>query len=145
MTLKQRAYVKLATINAVLVVACFSMAACPKPRDVSTLSPAAQREAKLTEVKKVINDAIDATIAANRAGKLPLSVTQAALSTDWQLIDIIDANPANVYERVMDVIRNARQALPAGINAQVAAFNELINGWLNSIQKALDAAKPLPQ
>ncbi len=129
---------RLIILTTLLVVGLVTTA-CPKNPDISKLPPASQAEYKRTQIKKVVNDTIDAAIAANHAGKLPNSITQAVLTTDWQLIDILDSPAPDALSRAKVIVANAKQALPSAISPEVAAYNALIVGWLNQIEQVLNA------
>ena len=81
----------------------------------------------------------DVSIAAINANALPppanLSdpLTAQVLTINKQLLDIIQAKPADMKTQLTTVITNARQALPQPLDAKIAGWLTLIENFVREI------------
>lgn len=106
------------------------------PPDTSQLSPQGRQNLQRLNVIKVVNDASTAVIAANKATPQAASDTLTArvLTANKQILDVIQANPTGYRDLALTAARNARDALPADLQA-------LFDKYLSAVIAALQAVQ----
>lgn len=104
------------------------------PRDLSQLSAQGRIEYTADQVVKIVNDATDAVIAANRSGVLRDDVEQKILTINKQVLDVVRDNPSNWRSLAISAIRNARQALPPNVDALVGQYLASVIGALQEVK-----------
>lgn len=108
--------------------------ACNKnPPDTSQLSPQGKQDLQRLNVIKVVNDASTAVIAANKATPQAASDTLTArvLTANKQVLDVIQANPTGYKDLALTAARNARDALPADLQA---LFDKYVSAVISALQ-----------
>lgn len=119
----------LVMVTALAAVSC----AHPKP-DTSQLSPQGLRDYRATQVVKIVNDVTTAVITANKAKQLSDAHAIAVLTIDKQVLDVIEANPVDFQAKAIVVFRNARDALPADVQAAIGVYLSKIADVLSEVR-----------
>ena len=122
-----------------LALLCFVLAfltACAgkRPPDTSQLSPEGRQSYTTLQVVRVVNDVTTAAIAANQANQLTDTATAAVLTVNKQVLDVIAANPRGFKAQALVVFANARDALPADVQALIAAYLARVSAVLQEVQ-----------
>ena len=92
---------------------------------------------KTLDLVRGINDVSIAAINANALpppNNLSDPLTAQVLTVNKQLLDIVQAKPADMKNQLTTVITNARQALPQPLDAKIAGWLTLIEGFIGDIK-----------
>lgn len=119
-----------------LIVGGLGLTACagnPKP-DTSQLSSKGLAAYKAVQVVRAINDVTTGAIAANKTGQLSDAATAHVLTINKQALDVVEADPVGYKAKALVTIKNARDALPAGVDALIAAYLQKTIAILNEVQ-----------
>lgn len=137
------ALVALVVLAAVTITAqAFAVSGCannPKP-DTSQLSPQGVHDLQLVQVVRGVNDVTTAAIATNRAGRLSDEYTAIVLRINKQVLDVIEANPANFKDAAAVTLKNARDGLPANIAAQIGPYLDAVRAVLDGLPARIQVA-----
>jgi hypothetical protein len=116
-----------------LVLLALLVASCAKP-DTSKLSPEGWRAYRLLEVVQLANSATDAVILANKTGILPDATAATILTINKQILDYATTNPRGTLQQVHVIIVNARQGLPAAVDALVGQYLAKVLALVQAVQ-----------
>ena len=111
--------------GAVLVGPIVATGACAHP-NTTQLSRAGMLEYGGLQVVRLVNDATDAVILANKAGKASDALTAQVLTINKQLLDVIQTNPTTWKAIARAALKNALDTLPAAARADVRGYLGII-------------------
>ena len=120
----------VATVLAGLSLGCSNN----PPPDTSQLSPVGLRDFHTAKFVDGLNSVTQTIIAANDLNKLSDAHTAAALTVNKQILDYLAANPQATREKVFTAIKNARDALPADVDAVISGFILQVTNLLMEVQ-----------
>jgi hypothetical protein len=123
------------------VIACLVafaiLPACSKnpPKTAPTFVDASAKHLHdVDQFVKIVNDISTGAITARKTNVMDQNLEVQILTVNKQILDYIRANPDGTQAKVLEIITNGKQALPANLQEQFATYLQKALDFLNEVK-----------